>query len=223
MYNGIGHQTVRGTGTNGYVQRNLAFVKNTKEKRDYKTEEELNRLDQSMNKQPNQEILDHERKRKVELKCMEMQELMEEQGYSDKEVEEKVNMFRKMLMAKEGVSDSAVEKDEHGRPIAKETHQVAEAQQEKNARLKEAFGLGDYVEGSAFDPDRKVKEEAARAAALAQKKYSVVQSSDEDAAPESSSPHKRKKKRSRHESSSSDRSKDKRKKSRKHSKRDRSQ
>jgi len=221
MYNGIGHQTVRGTGTNGYVQRNLAFVKNTKEKRDYKTEEELNRLDQSMNKQPNQEILDHERKRKVELKCMEMQELMEEQGYSDKEVEEKVNMFRKMLMAKEGVSDSAVEKDEHGRPIAKETHQVAEAQQEKNARLKEAFGLGDYVEGSAFDPDRKVKEEAARAAALAQKKYSVVQSSDEDAAPESSSPHKRKKKRSRHESSSSDRSKDKRKKSRKHSKRDR--
>ena len=51
------------------------------------------------------------------------------------------------------------------------THQIAEANQEKNARLKEAFGLSDYVEGSAFDPDRKAKEEAAKAAALAQKKY----------------------------------------------------
>ena len=80
MYNGIGLQTARGSGTNGYVQRNLAFVKSEKERVDYKTEEELNKLDQGLNKQPNQEILDHERKRKVELKCMEMQELMEEQG-----------------------------------------------------------------------------------------------------------------------------------------------
>ncbi|CAL1541187.1 unnamed protein product [Lymnaea stagnalis] len=224
MYNGIGLQTPRGSGTNGYVQRNLAFVKGKKDKVDYKTEEEINKLDQSLNKQPNKEILDHERKRKVELKCMEMQELMEEQGYSEKEVRDKVNMFRKMLMAKEGVSEStAVDRDEHGRPIARETHQLAEANQEKNARLKEAFGLTDYVDGSAFDPDRKAKEEAAKAAAAAQKKYSLVQSSEEDEGKEEASiPHKKKKKRSRHDSTSPDRSKEKRRKSRKHSKRDRS-
>lgn len=223
MYNGIGLQTPRGSGTNGFVQRNLAFVKAKKDKVDYKTEEEINKLDQSLNKQPNKEILDHERKRKVELKCMEMQELMEEQGYSEKEVRDKVNMFRKMLMAKEGVSEStAVDRDEHGRPIARETHQLAEANQEKNARLKEAFGLTDYVDGSAFDPDRKAKEEAAKAAAAAQKKYSLVQSSEEDEGKEEASvPHKKKKKRSRHDSTSPDRSKEKRKKSRKHSKRDR--
>merc|ERR1712098_288933 len=165
MYNGIGLQTVRGSGTNGYVQRNLAFVKKHKERVDYKTDDELAKLDQGLNKQPNKEILDHERKRKVELKCMEMQELMEEQGYTDSEVQDKVNMFRKMLMAKEGVTDSAIEKDEHGRPMARETHQIAEANQEKNQRLKDAFGLTDYVEGSAFDPDSKAKEEAAKAAA----------------------------------------------------------
>ncbi|KAH9502858.1 Serine/arginine repetitive matrix protein 2 [Bulinus truncatus] len=222
MYNGIGLQTPRGSGTNGYVQRNLAFVKPKKDKIDYKSEEELNKLDQSLNKQPNKEILDHERKRKVELKCMEMQELMEEQGYSEKEVRDKVNMFRKMLMAKEGVSETTtVDRDEHGRPIARETHQLAEANQEKNARLKEAFGLTDYVEGSAFDPDRKAKEEAAKAAALAQKKYSVVHSSDEEGKEEGTSPQKKKKKRSRHDSTSSERSKDKKKKSRKHSRRDR--
>lgn len=31
-------------------------------------------------KQAHREILDHERKRRVELKCMELQEMMEEQG-----------------------------------------------------------------------------------------------------------------------------------------------
>lgn len=31
-------------------------------------------------KKPRREILDHDRKRRVELKCMELQEMMEEQG-----------------------------------------------------------------------------------------------------------------------------------------------
>lgn len=65
---------------------------------------------------------------------------------------------------------------------AKETHQLAEANEEKNARLKAAFGLSDsYVDGSSFDPDRKAKEqaarakeEAARALAMAQKSYRYI-------------------------------------------------
>lgn len=80
MYNGIGLQTARGSGTNGYVQRNLSFLRKHKDRVDYKSEEELKKLDEQLIKQPNKEILDHERKRKVELKCMEMQVLMEEQG-----------------------------------------------------------------------------------------------------------------------------------------------
>merc|ERR1712141_112594 len=120
MYNGIGLDTVRGSGTNGYVQRNMAFIKQHKDK-----------LDAQLNKKPNQEILDHERKRKVELKCIEMQELMEEQQYSKEEIERKVNTFRKMLTQKESVTEQAVDVDEFGRPIARETHQVAAANQEK--------------------------------------------------------------------------------------------
>ncbi len=80
MYNGIGLATARGSGTNGYVQRNLSFIRRYKDKIDYKTEEELAKIDAAVNKQPNLDILDHDRKRKVELKCIEMQELMEEQG-----------------------------------------------------------------------------------------------------------------------------------------------
>ena len=48
----------------------------------------------------------------------------------------------------------------------RETHEIAEAQQEKNAKLREAFGISEYfVEGSSLDPQRKAKEAAAKAAA----------------------------------------------------------
>lgn len=40
---------------------------------------------------------------------------------------------------------------------ARETHQIAEAQREKNAKLREAFNISDgFVDGSSFSADRKV-------------------------------------------------------------------
>jgi len=80
MYNGIGLETVRGSGTNGFVTRNLSALRHTKDKVDYKSEEQIKKLDGQMHRGPNKDILEHERLRKVELKCMEMEELMEEQG-----------------------------------------------------------------------------------------------------------------------------------------------
>ena len=80
MYNGIGLETARGSGTNAYVQRNLAFIKNKKTRIDYKDEDELAKLDREFNRQPDQGILEHERKRQIELKCLEMEDLMEKQG-----------------------------------------------------------------------------------------------------------------------------------------------
>lgn len=80
MYNGIGLQTPRGSGTNGYVQRNFAVVRKTKEKVNYRTEAELEKIEASSNKSANKDILDHERKRKMEVKCMELEEVLESQG-----------------------------------------------------------------------------------------------------------------------------------------------
>lgn len=68
----------------------------------------------------------------------------------------------------------------------RETHQIAQAQQEKNARLREAFGISEYfVEGTSFDTERKAKEELAKSEAMqkellerreidAGKKYALV-------------------------------------------------
>lgn len=80
MYNGIGLATARGSGTNGHVQRNWALVKPREKEKTYKTEQDLAALDAVANRQPNKEILDHERKRKIELKCAEFADMLEEQG-----------------------------------------------------------------------------------------------------------------------------------------------
>lgn len=81
MYNGIGLQTARGSGTNGYVQRNLSFVHVGKPKIDYKTEEEIRRFESEYIKAPNEEILEHHRKRKIEVQCLELEEKLEKKGY----------------------------------------------------------------------------------------------------------------------------------------------
>lgn len=44
-------------------------------------EEDESKAEPVLVKKPHREILDHERKRRVELKCMELQEMMEEQGW----------------------------------------------------------------------------------------------------------------------------------------------
>lgn len=48
---------------------------------DFRTEEELQKLDDSRTRGPNAEIREHARKRALELKCAEMEDVMREQGY----------------------------------------------------------------------------------------------------------------------------------------------
>merc|ERR1711936_1359131 len=87
---------------------------------------------------------------------------MGEQGLNEEEIEEKVTAYRKMLISKEGQKKRFAEVDEFGRPVLKETHQIAEAMK-KNNKLKDAFGISKhFVEGSSFDVNRKEMEEAAR-------------------------------------------------------------
>ena len=80
MYNNIGLQTARGSGTNGYVTRNLSFVANAKERVSYKPDVDMAAFEQTMTKKPNKEILEHERKRLIEVECTKLQDTLEEQG-----------------------------------------------------------------------------------------------------------------------------------------------
>ena len=40
--------------------------------------------------EPNEGLLQHQRKRKMEVKCLELEELLQEQGYKEEEIAEKV-------------------------------------------------------------------------------------------------------------------------------------
>lgn len=177
MYNGIGLATARGSGTNGHVQRNLSFVRQSKKDFvKYKTEDDLQKAEAINNRQPNEEILEHDRKRKIEIKCAELEDILESQNYSADIIAAKVQVYREKLMEEHGTS--GLPKDAFGRYSVRETHQVAAAQQEKNAMLRSAFGISDYfVEGSSFDSDRKAKEELARGQAL-QKELDAQRAAD---------------------------------------------
>ncbi|CAK9300402.1 unnamed protein product [Gordionus sp. m RMFG-2023] len=182
MYNGIGLATARGTGTNGYVQKNLSFIKRVREKIEYKPLAKEN-VENLLLKKANQEILLHDNKRKLEIRCVEMKELMEDQGFDEEEIEEKVSMFRKMLMQtldegnKSGVyasKDEIVDEDNMGRPITKNSHQLIRANEQKNKLLKHAFGIkDDYIIGSAFNVLNIKKDEKDKIAHLEKIKLST--------------------------------------------------
>ena len=92
-YNNIGLQTARGSGTNGYVQRNFATIRPKRDPlqscvstpvlrcADGRRERDESRRSEYSEKKPNAELLEHERKRNIELKCVELQDEMEEQGF----------------------------------------------------------------------------------------------------------------------------------------------
>ncbi len=80
MYNGIGLRTARGSGTNGYVTRNLSFVKPknfTSKPYNYDNEPAAPRM-----RKPNDDILLHKSKRQIEVECLELREKLEVQKYS---------------------------------------------------------------------------------------------------------------------------------------------
>lgn len=78
-YNGIGLSSVRGSGTSGYVQTNKFFLTASRQK-PREQMKDLRSLEAPAARKPNHDILDHNRKRAVEMKLLELREQLEEQG-----------------------------------------------------------------------------------------------------------------------------------------------
>lgn len=69
MYNGLGLRTPRGTGTNGFVQRNLSFAK-PKLQANYRYDE----VAPKPARKPSEGILLHRNKRQIEVECLKYEE-----------------------------------------------------------------------------------------------------------------------------------------------------
>lgn len=87
MYNNIGLMTARGSGTSGYVQKNLAHIKPTRKQDEFL--KEMKAMKENVieaRKKANPEIILHEMKRDIELKKILLQEELENQGKEPEEI-----------------------------------------------------------------------------------------------------------------------------------------
>ncbi|KAJ3410903.1 RNA-splicing factor [Chytridiales sp. JEL 0842] len=176
MYNGIGLSTARGSGTNGYVQANKASLRPSfHNKPDYRAKDfqraEPGQGFSALGRQPNQEILLHEKKREVEIKCIELQDELEAKGLPEADVEARVDSLRQKLLKEiqrqqeQGAELMIGGVDGGGRGIkAHDTHLLAQAKKRENEKLAAAFRIreDDYVEGASFDPEYREKKRQQR-------------------------------------------------------------
>lgn len=100
MYNGIGLQTPRGSCTNGYTQSNKFFVK----PKNWKVAEntkgfEADQGTADVTWKPNKEILEHDRKRQIQLKLVILEDKLIDQGYTAIEIAKQVEEARQNLEA----------------------------------------------------------------------------------------------------------------------------
>jgi len=125
MYNGVGVSSARGSGTNGYVQRNRSLVRNLKHNVSYKNDDKMRKAAEHCLKDTNPEIKAHARKREVEVKCLELEELLIKEGKTSQEVKSRVEALRAQLK----------EQNEEKSSEVKNIH-------DKKTKFKEAFAIG---------------------------------------------------------------------------------
>eukprot|EP00158_Paraphelidium_tribonemae_P003024 Partr_v1_DN25845_c0_g1_i1_m2937 putative serine arginine repetitive matrix len=152
MYNGIGLSTARGSGTNGHVQRNISHLKpRDPNPRSTRSQDESTR---PLYKPANADILMHDKRRQVELKCLQLREmLLSSNSDADAvaEIDAKVDALRKELLAK--LDDDSVDAGTISGRKAYESHHLAQLKTKENKEMARALGIDEeeHVEGDAFD------------------------------------------------------------------------
>ena len=91
----VGLTTPRGSGTSGYVQRNLSALKPRSRAQPYSELEHL----KHKQRQPDREILEHDRLREIEVKVLELRDRLEDEGVDEDEIDDQANALRKKLEA----------------------------------------------------------------------------------------------------------------------------
>ncbi|TEB35398.1 cwf21-domain-containing protein [Coprinellus micaceus] len=147
MYNGIGLTTPRGSGTSGYVVRNLSTLRSYQNDRDRDAGWDAA---PPKHREPDQGILEHERKRAVEVKCLELQVRLEDEEVDEAEIEKQVSALREKLLANLNSSQTNV----RGLKPS-DTHALAAAKKVELEKMARALGTrNDYQEGDSFDKEK---------------------------------------------------------------------
>ncbi|OMO55364.1 mRNA splicing factor, Cwf21 [Corchorus capsularis] len=156
MYNGIGLTTARGSGTNGYVQTNKFFVRPktnrvTDSTRPFEDGQGTAGLS---TRKPNKDILEHDRKRQIEVQLVILEDKLTEQGFTDSEIADKLAETRKVLEAqqeKDEEEGEVVPTPTHQKKFSDtQTHQIAARKEKQMETFRAALGIG--LSESAADP-----------------------------------------------------------------------
>jgi hypothetical protein len=160
MSSNVGLSTPRGSGTSGYVQRNLAHLRPRDQGKPYSTD--LDSL-KHRQRQPDKEILEHDRKREIEVKVFELRDLLEDEGYvprtpvfrppcintlpsvDEEEIEKQTDALRKKL-----IKESERSRGPNSKGLKMhQVHELAEAKIKQDDRFRSALGISkNYEEGS---------------------------------------------------------------------------
>ncbi|KAL7078201.1 hypothetical protein ACQ4LE_002268 [Meloidogyne hapla] len=170
MYNNVGLSTARGSGTNAYVQSNVANLSFSRNKIVYNAEEDIARAEAEVNKAPNLELLDHEYKRLIEIKCVEFEDLMEGKGFSEEETNLKVSEYRKLLFNEfeSGRLNMDAELD------LRNSHSRAKVAKQGRSNMRWALGIdASFVDGSSMEKLKKASTTILKEANISQDKATL--------------------------------------------------
>ncbi|PVV02008.1 hypothetical protein BB560_003548 [Smittium megazygosporum] len=158
MYNGIGLTTPRGTGTSGYVVKNLSTLNKKPHRQQNSQLAKPHDPDVagsgSLGRRVDLGILEHEKKRQIEVKLLYFQDELEEQGLSQEEIEKQVDDYRANLMQQLDSGSGKLLDEEPTERIRSETHLLLEAKKKETEKFAAALKIDKtYVEGMAFDKE----------------------------------------------------------------------
>lgn len=138
----VGLTTPRGSGTSGYVQRNLSALKPRSKAQPYSEIEHL----KHKQRQPDQEILEHDRRREIEVKVFELRDRLEDEGVEEDDIDEQVDALRQKLEAE---SAKKAPRSDTRALKGHQVHELAQAKIQESEKLRKALGISkDYEEGS---------------------------------------------------------------------------
>ena len=137
MSSNVGLTTPRGSGTSGYVQRNLSLLKprSTGAGQPYT----LTKDTAPRQRKPDQQILQHDRLRDIEVQILELRDRLEDEEKPDEEIDAQCEELREKLVKDMEAGKGG--KGGKGRLKSYQVHEMAEAKERESERLRRALGL----------------------------------------------------------------------------------
>lgn len=166
MSDNVGLSTPRGSGTSGYVQRNLAHIRPRDSGAPYPPRDGPD-APKHRQRLPDKGILEHDRKRAVEVKVLELRDELEDEGkLDDDEIEERCSELRARLLAESargGGGGGGADRTRKGGALKMhQVHEMADQKIRESERLRRALKISrDYEEGAHW---KRQEDRAAKAA-----------------------------------------------------------